>query len=65
MLKKIIVLSSFIILFTGLIPTNAQYMPQGKKFGFGIILGDPTGGTAKIWVKREKALAFYLGASFF
>jgi len=65
MFKKIILFSSIIIFLTGSELTFAQYAPKGNKFGFGIILGDPTGGTAKLWLNRENALAFHLGASFF
>jgi hypothetical protein len=43
----------------------AQYSPQGKEFGFGFILGDPTGGSAKLWLTRDNALAFNIGKSYF
>jgi hypothetical protein len=65
MLRKIFVFSVFIMLFARSETVNAQYMPEGNRFGFGIILGDPTGGTAKLWVSRDNALAFHLGSSFF
>ena len=39
--------------------------PRNKDFGFGIILGDPTGLTAKIWMNNENALALSLGNSYF
>ena len=65
MLRKIILYSTFLILLTGIETIQAQYAPEGKQFGFGIILGDPTGGTAKLWLTRDNALAFHLGASFF
>jgi len=65
MLRRIIFLFTLIILIIGIKPTQAQYAPEGKSFGFGIILGDPTGGTAKLWLTRDNALAFHLGASFF
>jgi len=65
MFRKVIYLSTLFILLAGTESVNAQYQPEGKKFGFGIILGDPTGGTAKLWLNRENALAFHLGASYF
>ena len=65
MFRKIIYLFVMIILIGGFKSTKAQYAPEGKTFGFGIILGDPTGGTAKLWLTRDNALAFHLGASFF
>jgi hypothetical protein len=43
---------------------NAQ-SPQGKDFGFGIILGDPTGGTLKWWTQRDNAFVFDIGSSYF
>lgn len=39
--------------------------PKGKEFGFGLILGEPTGLTIKYWVNRENALTANLGASYF
>ncbi len=39
--------------------------PRGKNFGFGLILGDPVGGTIKYWLNNENALDFYLGSSYF
>lgn len=39
--------------------------PKGKDFGFGIILGDPLGGTIKYWTSRENAFDAYIGSSYF
>jgi hypothetical protein len=39
--------------------------PNGKDVGFGLILGDPTGGTVKFWTTSTNAFAFDLGASHF
>jgi len=39
--------------------------PRGKDFGFGIILGEPLGLTAKYWTSNENALVFDIGASYF
>lgn len=39
--------------------------PRNKDFGFGIILGDPLGLTAKLWLNRENALVADIGASYF
>jgi hypothetical protein len=65
MFKKTFYVIFLLTLFLGVTPIKAQYSPGGKNFGFGIILGDPTGGTAKLWLNRENALAFSLGTSFF
>jgi hypothetical protein len=43
---------------------NAQ-SPNGKNFGFGIVLGDPTGVTIKYWTQSTNAFVFDLGASYF
>ena len=39
--------------------------PGGKSFGFGLILGEPLGGTVKIWTSPENALVGDIGASDF
>ncbi len=35
--------------------------PRGKDFGFGIILGEPTGATLKYWTSKENALIGSIG----
>lgn len=39
--------------------------PKGKEFGFGIILGEPLGGTVKYWTSRENAIVGDIGKSYF
>lgn len=39
--------------------------PRGKEFGFGLVLGEPTGLTIKYWLNKENALTASLGASYF
>ena len=39
--------------------------PGGKEFGFGIILGDPLGGTIKYWTSPTNAIVAYIGESYF
>lgn len=46
-------------------PEVAAQGPKGKEFGFGIILGDPLGGTVKYWLNKENALTGSIGASYF
>ncbi len=36
---------------------------QTRKFGLGVIVGEPTGLSAKLWLSNENALAFGLGWS--
>ena len=39
--------------------------PNGKNFGFGIILGEPTGFTGKYWTNPQNAIEFNIGTSYF
>ena len=39
--------------------------PEGKSFGFGLILGEPLGGTVKFWTNPENAFVADIGASYF
>lgn len=57
----LIVIISFIILTQ----ESKSFAPQGKNFGIGVIIGEPTGLTAKIWTQKDMALAFSLGNSYF
>ncbi|MDD8019103.1 MAG: hypothetical protein PHP42_12065 [Bacteroidota bacterium] len=60
-MRKIFLLLSAVWLCSSL---HAQ-TPQGKKFGLGIMLGDPTGLTAKIAVSRENEITLSAGTSYF
>lgn len=44
---------------------SAQRGPQGHNFGFGIIVGEPLGGTIKYWFNSENALDADIGGSYF
>lgn len=56
----------FLISVIMIVGTSAfAQSPQGKKFGFGIMLGDPSGLTAKYWIKPHNAWVFDLGSSYF
>ena len=50
----------FLTLFCG----NAQG-PKGKSFGFGLILGDPSGLTVKYLLNNENSIDGYIGSSYF
>ncbi len=39
--------------------------PEGRDFGFGLIVGEPTGLTGKYWTNSRNALEFNVGSSFF
>lgn len=63
-MKKYIILIIVIITFSGL--SKAQtYSPNGKEFGFGIMVGDPLGGTLKFWTQRDNAFVVDVGSSYF
>jgi hypothetical protein len=58
----------YLLLITLFIISNqlmAQSSPNGKTFGFGIIVGDPTGGTLKFWTTGTNAFVIDIGASYF
>ena len=57
--------SSLIILFFFFTGISVAQSPEGKNFGFGFILGEPTGGTAKFWTSRENSFVLSLGQSYF
>ena len=45
-------------------PTFARAQgPEGKSFGFGLILGDPFGATVKYWTSSQNALVGDIGGS--
>ncbi|HWF43131.1 MAG TPA: hypothetical protein VG537_00680 [Candidatus Kapabacteria bacterium] len=56
---------AFLIVVVSLVLGNHSNVraqgPQGKSFGFGIILPDPLGGTLKIWTNPVNAVVFDLG----
>lgn len=65
-MKKVLfvagVLCAFVVAFSS--QALAQG-PKGKEFGFGLVLGEPTGLTIKYWLNKENALTANLGASYF
>ncbi len=65
MLKRILIIFIFTISATSFMNTFAQNSPYGRKVGFGIILGEPIGLTAKVWTHNTNAFVFDLGNSYF
>ena len=59
-MRKIYLLA---IILSGLFITNNS-LAQEQGFGLGVILGEPTGLSAKMWTGPETALDFGLGYSF-
>jgi hypothetical protein len=43
---------------------SKSFSPMGRNFGFGIMLGEPTGLTAKVWSSKDEAWVFSLGNSY-
>ena len=61
-------LTSCFVLLLMLIGSSSSLFaqgPGGKEFGFGLILGEPTGGTIKYWLNSENALVADIGYSYF
>ncbi len=61
MKKLLLILGLFIILNFSL---KAQ-STGGKEYGFGVMLGDPTGLTLKYWKTQINAFVFDIGTSYF
>ncbi|MFP4370371.1 MAG: hypothetical protein ACLFR2_12400 [Candidatus Kapaibacterium sp.] len=59
-MKKYLVVALLMILSA---PAYANV--DGKDFGFGIVLGDPTGITLKHWLNNENAMNFTVGSSYY
>lgn len=58
-------LALFILLCCGMNSVARAQGPRGNDFGFGLILGDPLGGTIKYWTSAENAFDADIGASYF
>lgn len=42
---------------------SASWAQEARQLGGGVILGDPIGGTAKLWLDRNQAVDFGVGGS--
>lgn len=58
-------LFTLILLLTGFYTLSFAQSPMQKKIGFGILVGDPTGGTLKIWTNPVNAFVVDIGSSYF
>jgi hypothetical protein len=47
------------------ISSSYAQSPEGKNFGFGLMVGDPTGLTIKFWTQRSSAIVIDVGGSYF
>jgi hypothetical protein len=52
-----------IVVLLIIIGINSKVSAQSRKFGLGVIVGEPTGLSAKLWLSHTNALAFGLGWS--
>ncbi|MFZ0454732.1 MAG: hypothetical protein WCE54_14570 [Ignavibacteriaceae bacterium] len=64
-MNKNLIIIFITLLFCVFFPNTYAQRPQGKDFGFGIIVGDPTGGTLKFFSNRNNAFVVDFGASYF
>lgn len=58
MKKRYLLLIAFALLFSA-----QQATAQEKNFGLGVMVGEPSGISAKLWTSNDNALAFGLGWS--
>jgi hypothetical protein len=63
--NKVLALATIVVALLSTVGECNAQGPRGKEFGFGIIIGEPLGLTAKYWVNKENALVFDIGASYF
>ncbi len=61
-MRRVLIFLTLVIVLVGNLYSQG---PRGKSFGFGIILGEPTGLTGKLWLNRENAIDFSVGSSYF
>lgn len=54
-----------VIFLLGFSEVSLAQGPERKDFGFGIILGEPTGLTLKYWFNNQNALTGSIGGSYF
>ncbi len=64
-MKKRLILFSIILMIFFYYSDSLAQSPEGKDFGFGIMVGDPTGATLKFFTHRDNAFVIDLGASYF
>lgn len=62
---RFIRISLIVCLFFFVTSLGYAQSPQGKTLGVGVMLGDPTGATLKLWDGKDVAYNIYVGNSFF
>ncbi len=64
-MKRNMIAIVIVLIFVFNFSTIHAQSPQRKNFGFGVIVGDPTGGTLKFFTQRNNAFVIDFGASYF
>jgi hypothetical protein len=63
-MKKYLII--IILLLISSTYSEAQsFSPYGRQFGFGIMIGEPFGGTLKFWTQNNHAFVVDVGSSYF
>ena len=62
---KSITLTMCLAAVIGIITPAYAQGPRGNTFGFGIVLGEPLGGTVKYWTTPDQAFVASIGGSYF
>ncbi len=60
-LKNVFFALLLIVMF---VSTLKSFSPMGRDFGLGLMIGEPTGLTAKIWTHQSTAFALSIGNSY-
>lgn len=64
-MRNLIIIFAVITMFNFSVQDVFAQGPKGNDFGFGLILGDPTGLSLKIWTSNDNAFHLYVGSSYF
>src|ERR1044072_8356922 len=54
-LKNVIGLFFFFLVLGSITPEGRAQGPQGRNFGFGLVIGEPLGATVKYWTSSDNA----------
>jgi len=66
MSKKLVILLPLLLLALSWLPRDLYAQgPQNRDIGFGLIVGEPFGGTIKYWLHDDQAIVGSIGSSYF
>ncbi len=63
-MKKLNIALLILIIILMSAPALKSFAPMGRSFGLGIMLGEPSGLTAKIWTQKNNAWTISVGNSY-